>query len=64
MDHPPAGPGSSAGDVLITVDGRWITSIADVYHAAAKVAPGREIPVVISRDGKELSLSITPADGI
>ena len=42
----PAGEaGLKAGDVLSTIDGRWITSIADVYHAAAKVTPGREVTV-------------------
>jgi len=51
------------GDILITVDGRWTTSIADVYYAAAEVEPGREIAVVIHRDGKEMTLRVTPADG-
>ena len=30
--------GFKAGDLLGTIDGRWITSTADVYHAAAKAA--------------------------
>jgi hypothetical protein len=55
--------GIVAGDVLVTIDGRWIASIADVYDAAAKVASGREVAVVVNRDGKEVTLSITPADG-
>ncbi len=63
-DSPASLAGLKAGDLLCTIDGRWITSIADVYHAAAKVTPGRKIPVLIKRDGKELSLSVTPADGI
>ena len=38
LDGSPASrAGLTAGDVLCTIDGRWITSIADVYHAAAKV---------------------------
>jgi PDZ domain/Aspartyl protease len=65
LDRSPASMGGlKAGDLLCTVDGRWITSIADLYHAAAKVPPGRKITVIVSRDGKELSLSITPSDGI
>ena len=60
----PAVAGLKAGDVLGTIDGRWITSIADVYHAAAKAAPGAVVTVVITRDGKELTLTIKPADGI
>jgi membrane-associated protease RseP (regulator of RpoE activity) len=64
LDGSPASrAGLIAGDLLVTVDGRWITSIADVYDAAAKVAPGSEVAIVVSRDGKEVTLSITPSDG-
>lgn len=64
-------PGSPAalaslkpGDVLTTLDNRWTTSVADAYAAAAAVEPGREIRVVILRDGKEHTLMVRPADGI
>jgi hypothetical protein len=60
---PASSAGLKSGDLLCTVDGRWITSIEDVYHAAAKVEPGRTTNVLINRDGKELSLSVTPSDG-
>ena len=49
--------GLKPGDVLITLDGRWTTSIADVFHAAADIEPGREAAVVIHRDGKEQTLT-------
>jgi hypothetical protein len=55
--------GFKPGDVLITVDGRWTTSIADVFHAAAAVALDRQVAVVIDRKGQELTIRITPADG-
>lgn len=55
--------GLKPGDVLITLDGRWTTSVADVFHAAAGVSPGRETTVVIHRNGKEQSLKVCPADG-
>jgi S1-C subfamily serine protease len=61
---PASQAGLKEGDVLCSIDGRWITSIADVYHAAAKVTLGRDVTIVIRRDGKELTLSIKPADGI
>ena len=65
LDGSPASvAGLKAGDVLCTIDGRWITSIADVYHAAAKVPPSRKITVLFKRDGKEMTLSITPSEGI
>jgi hypothetical protein len=55
--------GLKPGDILITLDGRWTTSIADVFHAAADVLPGREVTAVIHRDGKEQTLTLCPADG-
>jgi hypothetical protein len=55
--------GLKARDALITVDGRWTTSILDVFHAAAAVLPGREVNVVIRRDGKEMTLTVVPASG-
>jgi membrane-associated protease RseP (regulator of RpoE activity) len=56
--------GLKPGDVITTLDGRWTASIADVFAAAADAEPGRPAPVVIIRDGKEMTLSVTPADGI
>jgi hypothetical protein len=55
--------GLKAGDVLLALDGRWTTSVADVFHAAATAAPGRETTAVVYRDGKEQPLTICPADG-
>jgi PDZ domain/Aspartyl protease len=55
--------GLKPGDVLTTLDGRWTASIADVFAAAADAEPGRAAEVVILRDGKEMTLSVTPADG-
>jgi hypothetical protein len=60
---PAARSGLKPGDVLVTIDGRWTTSITDVYHAAAEVKPGREVTVVVNRDGKDVPVLITPADG-
>jgi len=64
-------PGSPAalarlkpGYVLTTLNNRWTTSVADAYAAATAVEPGREIRVVILRDGKEQTLMVRPADGI
>jgi PDZ domain/Aspartyl protease len=55
--------GLKPGDVITTLDGRWTASIADVFAAAADAEPGRAAEVVILRDGKEMTLSVTPADG-
>jgi len=45
------------------VDGRWTTSTADVYHAAAGIEPGHKVAVVIQRNGREMTLTVTPVDG-
>ena len=60
---PAARGGLQPGDVITTLDGRWTASIADVFAAAADVEPGRPAAVVVLRDGKELTLAVTPADG-
>jgi PDZ domain/Aspartyl protease len=55
--------GLRAGDVLVALDGRWTTSVADVFQAAAAAVPGRETTAVVCRNGKEQPLTIRPADG-
>ncbi|WP_406698203.1 PDZ domain-containing protein [Singulisphaera sp. Ch08] len=63
-DSPAATAGLKPGDVLTTLDGRWTTSITDAYAAAAGVPAGREAPVVVLRDGKELTLTVKPVAGL
>jgi hypothetical protein len=60
---PAAQGGLKPGDVLTSLDGRWTASIADVFAAAADVEPGRPAAAVIIRDGKEMTLTVTPAEG-
>ena len=55
--------GLRPGDVLTSINGRWTTSIVDVFHAAVDIVPDREATVVIRRDGKEQVLTIRPSDG-
>lgn len=56
--------GVKVGDVLTTLDGRWTTTLADAYAAAAGVAPGTSVAAVVVREGKDLALSVSPRDGI
>lgn len=60
---PAARAGLRPGDLLTAVDGRWTTSVTDTYAAAATSAPGRTVTVALERDGKELSVLLTPAQG-
>ena len=55
--------GLKPGDVMTTLDGRWTASVADVFAAAADAEPGRPAEVVILRDGRPMTLSVTPAEG-
>jgi membrane-associated protease RseP (regulator of RpoE activity) len=61
---PAALAGLRPGDVLTALDGRWTTSIADVYAAAAGVEDGKPASVAVLRDGKEVTVTVTPKDGI
>lgn len=63
----PGSPAESAGlkpgDVLTTLDGRWTTTVADAYAAASGAEPGRPVEVVVLRDGKDVTLTVTPRPG-
>ncbi len=56
--------GIKPGDVLTSLDGRWTTTIADTYNAAALATWGDPIAVVLLRDGEEKTVTVTPRDGI
>lgn len=60
----PAGKGGlKAGDRLLTIDGRWTDSLGDTAVAVSLVKPGKAVPVVVLRDGKEVKLTVTPTNG-
>jgi hypothetical protein len=55
--------GLKPGDVLTALDGRWTTSVADAFAAASGATPGHPVEAVVLRDGKALTLSVTPVEG-
>jgi hypothetical protein len=62
-DTPAASGGLKAGDRILTIDDRWTDTLGDAYIAASLVKPGRAADVVVKRDGKEVTLRVTPAKG-
>lgn len=62
-DSPAAEAGLQAGDLLTTFDGRWTSSIPDVYQAASRVEPQKPVELTISRNGKPQTLTLTPRPG-
>ncbi|MDB5308306.1 MAG: serine endoprotease [Gemmataceae bacterium] len=61
---PAATAGLKAGDRVLTIDGRWTDNISDTFLAATLVKPGRAAVVVVTRDGKEVKLSVKPVKGV
>jgi PDZ domain/Aspartyl protease len=62
-DSPASVAGLKPGDILTTLDGRWTTSVADVYAAAADVVPDKPVDLVVIREGEEKTLALTPRAG-
>lgn len=60
---PAAMAGVKVGDRLLTIDGRWSDSVGDAQVAASLVKPGRKADVTLTRDGKPLTVSVTPVVG-
>ena len=59
-----AAAGLKTGDRIVTIDGRWTDTEGDAFLAASLVKPGREVTVVVQRDGKEVKLTVKPVKGI
>jgi hypothetical protein len=56
--------GLKTGDRIITLDGRWTDSVIDLYEAVSHVKAGTTVPLKIKRDGKEMTLTVTPTVGL
>jgi S1-C subfamily serine protease len=56
--------GLKPGDRVLTIDGRWTDTLADLFAAAGYVKPGTTAPVVVKRDGKEVELKVKPMAGL
>ena len=56
--------GLKAGDRLLILAGRWTDSVADCYAAAGYVPAGSEARLRISRNGKEMELTVKVQSGL
>lgn len=59
----PNGPAANAGmqveDVIVSVNNRPAISVIETMDQVAEVRPGSVIPVVINRNGKQITLQVT-----
>lgn len=62
-DGPAAKGGLKAGDRMLTIDGRWTDTVGDAAIATSLVKVGKAVPVVVQRDGKEVTMTVTPTLG-
>ena len=51
--------GIKQGDVIVEIDGAKVDSVDDVASTVRKHAPGDQIDVVIVRDGKQQTVTVT-----
>ena len=59
-----AAGGLTAGDRVLTIDGRWTDTVGDLFAAASLVKPGREVVVTVKRGGKDVKLTVKPTKGV
>lgn len=59
-----AAAGLKAGDRLLTLDGRWTDSVADLFAAAGYVKAGTVVPIKVKRQDKEVELKVKPKPGM
>ncbi|MBU9696762.1 DegQ family serine endoprotease [Rhodobacteraceae bacterium HSP-20] len=58
-DGPAKDAGMLAGDVITTFDGKEIGSVRDLTRTVADSPVGAAVPVIVLRDGKTTTLSVT-----
>ncbi len=59
-DGPADQAGVKAGDIIVRLAGKKIENVYDYTYAIEGLKVGKAVPIVVRRDGAEVSLSITP----
>lgn len=57
--QPAAKAGVKKGDVLVSIDGRKYTKIADVIGYVTGLKPGDKVDLVVRRSGKQVPITVT-----
>jgi hypothetical protein len=55
--------GVLSGDRLLTLDGHWTDTLADVFTAAAAIKAGQKVELKLARNGAEMRIRMAPRDG-
>jgi S1-C subfamily serine protease len=51
------------GDVIVAVNGRPVSRVADLLNALDRLAPGAEVTVTLMRDGRRLEMRVVLEPG-
>jgi serine protease Do len=57
-DQPADKAGIKRGDVVLSIDGKAVETSNDLKNTVANIQPGKKVPVVISRAGKEITVTV------
>ena len=61
-DGPAAAAGVQPGDILLRLDGRMVSGVADLYRELGRSAIGREAVLEVLRRGVRTRLAVRPAE--
>jgi S1-C subfamily serine protease len=63
QNSPAAEAGLQLGDLIVSVHGRLVQDVDDLHRFLVKWPAGRPVDVQIIREGRQLDISLTPAEG-
>jgi S1-C subfamily serine protease len=55
--------GLKKGDRILTIDGRWTDTLADVVIATSLIKAGKTVEVEVESEGKTHTRKVTPVAG-